>query len=49
MVKAYRLIALLNTIRKLLKRIVAGWLSKIAEEMGMLLASQMGVRLGRLM
>ena len=47
-VKAYRPIALLNTIGKLLKRIVAGWLFKIAEETGMLLASQMGVRPGRL-
>jgi hypothetical protein len=37
--KAYRLITLLNTIRKLLKRIVAGRLSKIAKETGILPAS----------
>jgi hypothetical protein len=47
--KAYRLIALLNTIGKLLKRIVAGRLSKITEETDILLASQMGARPGRLM
>jgi len=46
--KAYRPIALLNTIRKLLKRIVAGRLFRIIKEMSILLASQMGVRLGRL-
>ena len=44
MAKAYRPIALLNTTGKLLERIVARRLSKIAEEMGMLPASQIGVR-----
>jgi len=39
MAKAYRLIALLNTIRKLLKKIIASRLSIIAEEIGILLAS----------
>jgi len=38
---------LLDTIGKLLERIVAGQLSRIAEETGMLSASQMGARLGR--
>jgi len=47
-VKAYRPIALLNTIRKLLKRIVAGRLFKIMEETDMLLASQIGARPGYL-
>ena len=37
--KAYRLITLLNTIRKLLKRIVAGRLSRITKEIGILPAS----------
>jgi len=37
--KAYQPIALLNTIGKLLKRIVASWLFKIAKEIGMLPAS----------
>ena len=46
--KAYWPIALLNTIRKLLKRIVAGRLFRIAEETGILLASQIGAKLGRL-
>ena len=45
MVKAYRLIVLLNTIKKLLKRIVASQLFKIAEKMGILPASQTGIRL----
>ena len=38
-VKAYRPITLLNTIGKLLKRIVAGRLPRIAEERGILPAS----------
>ena len=47
-VKAYRLITLLNTIGELLKRIVAGQLSRIAEEMGILPASKIGARPERL-
>ena len=47
MAKAYRPIALLDTVRKLLERIVARRLLQIAEETGMLPESQMGARPGR--
>jgi hypothetical protein len=45
---AYRPIALLNTVGKVLKALVAKRLSREAEQRNLLPPSQMGARLGRL-
>jgi hypothetical protein len=45
--KAYRPIALLNTLGKLLERVIASRMSQLAETNGLLPDSQMGARPGR--
>lgn len=45
--KSYRPIALLNTIRKVLEKIIARRISQAAEEHGLLPHAQMGARTGR--
>jgi hypothetical protein len=47
MAKAYRPIALLNTLEKVLEKIVAYRISALAEEHGLLPTTQMGARPGR--
>jgi hypothetical protein len=46
-VKAYRPIVLLNTLGKVLEKIVACRISALAEEHGLLLTTQIGARPGR--
>jgi hypothetical protein len=46
-VKAYRPIALLNTLRKVLEKIVARRMSALVEEHNLLPTTQIGARLGR--
>ena len=49
MTKAYWPIALLDTIKKLLKKIITSQLSRIAEKMNILPASQIKAKLGHSM